>query len=113
MKVISRGMDVNSAPFCDVSLMGMQWKNEGKDFHMYLEMHSSYKEYPKQITVVCEWATNLKIDLDWGAKHIGSLLSWGFNLEKNQKDVYQLLFDFGGSPGGSISLECNEISVQA
>ena len=113
MNVISKGMEVNSAPFCDISLMGIHWHNEGKDLHIHLEMHSSYKEYPKEITLVCEWATNLKIDLDWGAKNIGTLLSWDFNLEKNEKGVYRALFDFSESPGGLISFECNEISVQA
>ena len=113
MNVISRGMEVKDAPFSDISLMGISWHNDGKDLHIQLEMHSSYKEYPKQVALVCEWATNLRIDLDWGARNIGTLLSWGFTLKKIDKGVYSALFDFSANPGGLISFECNEISVQA
>ncbi len=98
-------------PLSDVSLDGIRWRNDGKDLELKIRMHSSYKDFPKHLNLVAEWATNLKIDLDWGARHIGTLLSWGFDLSKDESGVYNVMFDFGGSPGGSISFKCNEISI--
>ena len=111
MSILAKGLEVSKAPLCDITLLGIRWLNDEKDIELHLMMHSAYGEFPKYIKLLAEWATNVKINMDFGEKRMGAPFSWDFELSKNEKGVYEALLDFGGSPDGFISFCCNEISI--
>lgn len=111
MSILAKGLGVAKAPLGDVTLLGIKWLNDEKDMEFQLLLHSSYGDFPKNITLLAEWATNVKINLDYGNKRMGAPFSWKFDLSKNEKGVYDALLDFGGTPNGYISFVCNEISI--
>ncbi len=97
---------VNELRWGDANYFGYYWDPQFKDPTLIIRIapaNSSVQE------LVCNWATNLKVNLDY-KKHVNPLLTWEVTFEGLPNKRWKVVFDF--TDHGSIEFESNELAVR-
>jgi hypothetical protein len=101
------GAEIAHLPWSDVSLIGICWRNEGRD----LEITVSAPHHERSGRLVCVWVNSLRIDLEF--TDFSSLpFTWDVQFRPLEDDRWAIEFDFGGTPRGVIRFECNEVTYE-
>ena len=59
--------------------------------------------------IICSWVNNLRIDLDWKARHGSYMLSIDGSIRDLDSGEIELFFDFGD--GDTINVVCEDIEI--
>jgi hypothetical protein len=93
--------------WCDISLVGISWVENGRDVILQLILPSSGSE----VDLVCRWAQRLHVALEFGDNSGGSPLSWDAAVKRRDDHAWEIAFDFAGD--GSVSLVCQELALNS
>ena len=98
----------------DATFHGLIWENDGKD----LKLHIDHATMPV-FGLVCHWASDLKIDLNWGRpqsstddnplRRGGALLTWECKMDTSKDGRWTVTLDFAGD--GHVTFECEKITA--
>jgi hypothetical protein len=91
---------------CDVSLCGVAWIEDGRDVVLRLLLPPADRE----TKLVCRWARELRIDLQFESNTGGYPLSWDGEIGRREDGSWTIAFDFAGH--GSLSLVCDELEYE-
>jgi hypothetical protein len=89
----------------DATVTGILWGNTGRDLTIRMSLGDG-----SSATLDCSWFNNLKIDLDF--KDLSQSLTWDVVFTKNNKGMWHIAFDFGGTPEGLLEFDCNDVDFQ-
>ena len=90
----------------DLSLCGIAWINEGRDIVLSLLL----PPLDRKVRLVCRWASDLKVLLDFPVDAGSYPLSWDAELSRQENGCWNIMFDFASK--GSISLTCTELLLE-
>jgi hypothetical protein len=93
--------------FCDVTLIGIVWKDEG--VNLDLELPDAKLVGSAAARLVSRWLHSLVITLDL-TKNPGPPLTWNGKVTRSPTRGFRLSLDFASS--GGITLECEELELQ-
>ena len=85
---------------CDASLRGLAWLEDGRDLQLNLRLGNG-----DLAMLICQWASHVRIDLQFAPDHGGMPLSYDCQFVK-KGDRWEMTFGF--PPQGRIELFCND-----
>lgn len=95
---------VTQFAFCDASLLGLVWIEEGRDLELRLKLADQ-----RFARLTCVWVSDLSIHLTYEPHRTGLSLSWDCHFRRNGQR-WHMLFEF--PPQGRIELDCNEARIE-
>ena len=98
-------------PIGDARLLGIRWLENGRDVAIDLELPLGQGQPGRRVTLMCEGATELSVQLEFG--NLAGALLWEGDVSHPPGGGFSLLLDFGGSPEGAIRLRCSNLSIAA
>lgn len=97
--------EANGLGLSDSAVVGIFWTNESRDVEFQLRLSSG-----SDASLICYWFSNLRIDLDF--RNLTESLTWEVRFTRSDEEIWHVEFDFGGSPDGTITLNCNEVGFE-
>ncbi len=99
--------DLANQPWNDVRLLGVEWLESGRDLVLRLRL-PLWKDRPAhEARLVCRWARELKLALEFAPDHGGAPLSWEGEVRRIGDGEWSVAFDFASK--GDLSLRCTEV----
>lgn len=89
--------------WCDVSLSGISWVEDGRDIVLHLLLPPS----DRKLDLVCRWARKLRVTLGFEDNIGGYALSWDAQVKRGDDGAWEVALDFAGA--GDVSLICQEL----
>lgn len=90
----------------DHRVTSIAWSDDGKNLLLAVRPPG---EIDGRVVIEFVWATNVRIDLDFGT-YLGEALVWEGRVEAiPDSDRRSVRIDFGGTPRGFIRVVCNEV----
>ena len=102
--------ELESISWCDASLCGLQWSEDGRDLVLRVRAAAAGSSVWHLYDVTCRWSEALELSLVFAAQHGGCPLTWDGAITGRGDGTYSVELDFASK--GSLRLVCNEIDVQ-
>jgi hypothetical protein len=99
--------DFSREHFCDVELVGLEWIEPGRDLQLRLRMPRSETAPPYDARLICRWAHELRLTLDFPENYGGRPLTWDGRVEQTPDSTWKVRFDFASR--GELSLRCSTV----
>ena len=91
--------------WCDVSLCGISWVEDGRDVVLNLLMPPS----DDAVQLTCRWVRGLQTSLAFERDTAGYPLSWDGSVKRVEDGAWKVKFDFASA--GGLSLVCQSIEI--
>jgi len=95
---------VTQFSFCDASLLGFVWIEEGRDLEFRLKLADE-----RLARLTCVWVSDLSIRLAYEPHRADLSMSWDSRFIKAGQR-WHMVFEF--PPEGRIELDCNEARIE-
>jgi hypothetical protein len=105
-RTVVAGEGLFGEAFCDVTLTGIAWKDEGVD--LVLELPDKKLVGSATACLVCRWLRSMVITLDLN-KNPGAPLTWQGEVTGRQAGGFRLALHFGSS--GDITIDCESLEL--
>jgi len=89
--------------WCDVSLCGISWVENGRDLVLELLLPPS----DSALRLTCRWVRGLQTNLEFAKDTAGYPLTWEGNVRRRDDGAWSIEFDFAST--GNLALVCQDI----
>jgi hypothetical protein len=99
--------DFSQEHFCDVHLLGLEWLEPGRDLQLRLRMPKDKTAPQYDARLICRWAHELKLTLDFPEDYGGKPFTFDGRVEQRTDGTWKVRFDFASR--GELSLRCTSV----